>query len=511
MNDHQPVSFPDWKAVLARSDLSPVVQAAHTREILTLLHQCKKSHAPVTVAFIKQWLAGPRLKVSRPGLPAGTDQAREALRWFYRNAPKGGSPDEDRPAGCGPSSGGPKPSPAGTVATASDSADGKAVERPVVSGGERVRDTAKPAGPTRSNSGSYKQRPPWRPMEPRPAAQDLGGPDWEQVLVRTLRLRGHLSRTEDTYRAWAKRFARFIEPRSPFAASGEEVAAFLTDLAVRHRASPSSQRQALNALVFFMQEALGRELGEMDFKRAYPRERVPTVLSCEECQRIFRQMEGTTRLMAELMYGSGLRLMELLRLRVHHLDLARGQLTVRSGKRDKDRITVIPQFLHTVLSRQLERLRTLHAADRAAGLPGVWLPEGLAQKYQRAGERWEWQWFFPSREASLDSTTGITRRHHTSDGAFQNAVRQAAAKARINKRVTPHVFRHSFATHLLESGTDIRTVQELMGHDSVETTQIYLHCLQKPGLGVKSPFDQLGQWAPLPDPNPPPASQSSIK
>jgi integrase len=146
--------------------------------------------------------------------------------------------------------------------------------------------------------------------------------------------------------------------------------------------------------------------------------------------------------MAELMYGSGIRLMELLRLRVHHLDLDRGQLTVRSGKRDKDRITIIPQSLNAALTRQFERLRLLHGEDIKAGLPGVWLPEGLAKKYQRAGERWEWQWFFPSREAGLDSTTGITRRHHTSDNAFQNAVRKAAARAGINKRVTPHVFRH---------------------------------------------------------------------
>jgi len=335
-------------------------------------------------------------------------------------------------------------------------------------------------------------------MEPRPASQDMGGPDWERALVGTIRLQGLLSRTEDTYRSWARRFAAFIAPRSPYAATAEEVGAFLTDLAVRSRASPSSQRQALNALVFFMEKSLGRALGELDFKRAYPKLRVPIVLSPEECQRVFNQMEGTTRLMAELMYGSGVRLMELLRLRVQHLDLDRGQLTVRSGKRDKDRITMIPQSLNNVLSRQFERLRLLHAEDVKAGLPGVWLPEGLAKKYQRAGERWEWQWFFPSREASLDSTTGITRRHHTSDGAFQNAVRKAAARAGINKRVTPHVFRHSFATHLLESGTDLRTVQELMGHDSIETTQIYLHCMRKPGLGVKSPFDQLGQWTPPP-------------
>ena len=333
-------------------------------------------------------------------------------------------------------------------------------------------------------------------MEPGSAAEDLGGPDWEQKLVETIRLHGLLWRTEDTYRSWARRFARFIAPKSPYAAAAEEVGAFLTDLATENRASPSSQRQALNALVFLMEKALSRQLGELDFKRAYPKTRVPIVLTPEECQRVFDQLEGTTRLMAELMYGSGVRLMELLRLRVHHLDLERGQLTVRSGKRDKDRITIIPQSLNAVLTRQFERLRLLHDEDVKAGLPGVWLPEGLAKKYRRAGERWEWQWFFPSREASRDPATGIIRRHHTTDTAFQNAVRKAAARAGINKRVTPHVFRHSFATHLLESGADIRTVQELMGHDSLETTQIYLHCMRKPGLGVKSPFDQLGQWSP---------------
>lgn len=474
MHPHQPVSFPGWKSALALSNLSPVVKSSHTRTILTFLHHCKKTHAPVTVALIKQWLEGHESAADGP--------AHLALRWFYRSAPKADSDSgitaERSPRPANERDGGQGSRPSGRAQAGEPSGLGT-------------------SGST-SRSGSYNQRPPWRPMEPRPASQDMGGPDWERALVGTIRLQGLLSRTEDTYRSWARRFAAFIAPRSPYAATAEEVGAFLTDLAVRSRASPSSQRQALNALVFFMEKSLGRALGELDFKRAYPKLRVPIVLSPEECQRVFNQMEGTTRLMAELMYGSGVRLMELLRLRVQHLDLDRGQLTVRSGKRDKDRITMIPQSLNNVLSRQFERLRLLHAEDVKAGLPGVWLPEGLAKKYQRAGERWEWQWFFPSREASLDSTTGITRRHHTSDGAFQNAVRKAAARAGINKRVTPHVFRHSFATHLLESGTDLRTVQELMGHDSIETTQIYLHCMRKPGLGVKSPFDQLGQWTPPP-------------
>jgi integron integrase len=271
------------------------------------------------------------------------------------------------------------------------------------------------------------------------------------------------------------------------------VGAFLNELAVGQRASAATQKQALNALVFLMQEGLKRELGKIEFQRARPRERMPVVLTCEECGRLFGQLNGTTRLMTELAYGAGLRLMELLRLRVHHLDLDRGQLKVYGGKGDKDRITVLPGSLVAQLREHLGRLRVLYTEDRAAKLPGVWLPEGLARKYSRSGESWEWQWLFPSRETSVDPDSGVRRRHHLSDTPFQEAIRKAASQAGINKRVTPHVLRHSFATHLLESGTDIRTVQELLGHESVETTQIYLHVMQKPGLGVRSPLDAMGR------------------
>ena len=264
---------------------------------------------------------------------------------------------------------------------------------------------------------------------------------------------------------------------------------WLTDLAVRQQVSPSTQKQALNALVFFLQEGLAHQLGEIRFTYARERRRVPTVLSRAECGRLFTALSGTTRLMAELMYGSGLRLMELLRLRVQDLDLERRHLLVHAGKGDKDRSTVVPERLVEELRGHLERLRRLHEEDRQAGLPGVWLPEGLARKYQRAGERWEWQWLFPSRETSVDSRSGVRRRHHAVDSTFQNAVRRGAEAAKIDKRVSPHVLRHSFATHLLEAGADIRTVQELLGHESVETTQIYTHVMQKPGIGVRSPLD----------------------
>jgi integron integrase len=191
------------------------------------------------------------------------------------------------------------------------------------------------------------------------------------------------------------------------------------------------------------------------------------------------------------MYGSGARLLELLRLRVKDVDLERRQLVIRAGKGGKDRVTVLPKVLLEPLQQHRERLRLLHAEDQAAGVPGVWLPEGLDRKYPNAGRTWEWQWFFPSRERSIDPQTGLRRRHHVSDAAFQNAIRKASRRAQLNKNVTPHVLRHSFATHLIEGGADIRTVQDLLGHKDVATTQIYTHVMQKPGLGVNSPMDQL--------------------
>lgn len=424
----EPISFPDWNAALSRSTLSAAAQQGHRRQILTFLRFCKQAHTPATVEVIRHYLAG---------LPESEgDSARIALRWFFRASQK---------------------SPAMTSGPPEVSA------KPVV-----------------------------RAQNAPVAATDLGGAEWERDLIAAVRRKGFLWRTEQTYRQWAARFSRFLAPRSPYAADGADVAAFLSQLAVQFRASRSTQQQALNALVFFMEEALKRELGELDFKRARRRKKIPTVLTTGECQRMFAQMKDTHRLMAELMYGSGLRLMELLRLRVHHLDLERRQVQVYSGKGDKDRLTVLSEGLIKPLQSHLSRLRQLHQSDRAAGLSGVWLPEGLARKYAKAGESWEWQWLFPSREASEDPATGIRRRHHVLEGTFQNMIRLAARAAGIDKRVTPHVLRHSFATHLLESGTDIRTVQDLLGHESVETTQIYTHVMVKPGLGVRSPLDLLG-------------------
>jgi len=331
---------------------------------------------------------------------------------------------------------------------------------------------------------------------PPPAATDLGGPEWERQLIRELRTRHYQWRTEQAYRMWGSRFANWLAAqrrgRSVLEAEEVDVRDYLSDLATRQRVAVATQRQALNALVFLVREALGRALADFgQFARGRQFRRVPVVLSRVECQRLFAALEGTSRLMAELMYGSGLRVMELLRLRIKDVDLERRQLGVRGGKGDKDRVTMIPELLVERLLVHRERLHRLFAEDREAEAPGVWLPEGLERKYPQAGKAWEWQWFFPSRQWLRDPRSGVRRRHHVLDATLQHAVRRAAHKAQLNKRVTPHVLRHSFATHLLESGTDIRTVQNLLGHKDVMTTQIYTHVMQKPGLGVKSPLDHF--------------------
>jgi integron integrase len=270
----------------------------------------------------------------------------------------------------------------------------------------------------------------------------------------------------------------------------EALRGFLSHLAVEERVAGATQRQALNACVFFMREALGVEPGDLgEFERPARRRNVPSVLSRDECRRLFDALEGTMRLMAELAYGAGMRLNELLRLRVKDVDLERLQLAVRAGKGNKDRLTMVPRSLEGRLKEHRERLRRLHAEDRGKGLPGVYLPEALERKWPKAGEKFEWFWFFPSRNLMKDPRSGIVRRHHVRDDRFQKAIRDAAKGAGLDKRVTPHTLRHSFATHLLEGGTGIRDVQDLLGHADISTTQIYLHTAKQTGVGIRSPLD----------------------
>ena len=306
-----------------------------------------------------------------------------------------------------------------------------------------------------------------------------------------MRVRRMARRTVETYLGWMRRYLRWARDRGKPVAAMESVEGFLTWLALERLVSAATQNQALSALLYLTSKVLGAEVEGLDAMRAQRRRHLPVVLSREETRRLLAATEGTTGLMLALLYGTGLRLMECVRLRVKDVDFDRNVVMVRDGKGGKDRQVMLPRSLRTRLEAHRERLRVLWEADRAAGLPGVWLPEALAVKYPQAGMEFAWQWFFPSKQVSTDPETGVQRRHHLHDNALGLAMRAACGRAGIAKKAGCHTLRHSFATHLLEAGTDIRTVQQLLGHKSVETTQIYTHVMEGGGTGTRSPLDGL--------------------
>jgi integron integrase len=303
----------------------------------------------------------------------------------------------------------------------------------------------------------------------------------------------HLSRrTEDAYWAWIRRFILFHDKRHPDEMGSLEVVAFLSDLAVRRRVGASTQNQALAAILFLYRAVLGRELEGLGTAVRAPRPpSLPVVLAREEVRAVLAQLGGTYRLVATLLYGGGLRLLEALRLRVKDVDFARRQLLIREGKGNRDRGAPLPRVAETPLRRHIERVARLHRDDLAQGVWGAPLPGGLAQKYPNAPREWAWQWVFPATRIGVDPATGRRFRHHLHESAVQRAVKQAVAAAGISKRASCHTFRHSFATHLLEDGADVRTVQELLGHRELRTTMIYTHVLEQGPLGVRSPADKL--------------------
>ncbi len=279
--------------------------------------------------------------------------------------------------------------------------------------------------------------------------------------------------------------------RHPAELGDEEINAFLTHLAVTEHVSASTQTQALSALLFLYRQVLGREVGELDLVRANKPRHLPVVLTREEVRRLLAGLEGDPRLVAALLYGSGLRLMEALRLRVCDLEPGRGELLVRSGKGGRDRVTMLPRSLQPALEAQLARGRALHERDLAAGWGRVELPGALARKYPKAPWEWRWQWVFPQQRRWRNRENGEEGRHHIHETIVQRAVTAAVRRAEIDKHATCHTLRHSFATHLLEGGYDIRTIQELLGHKDVRTTMIYAHVLNRGGQGVRSPIDDL--------------------
>jgi len=446
---NKPVSFPKWAEALASApDVVPERRDAFRHAIMGYLHYLKGLHARASLASAKAYFDAER--------EAGRDreEEREAVRWFFRAAKRLGM---------------------------SNIQHGMSNDE----GGE--------GGTRNAEHSSLNAQIEEVPTAVEPEKVDLGETPWERKLVEKLRVGHYQWRTETSYREWARRFCAWLGTRTLEEAGDEDIKRFLTELAVKQRLSASTQRQALNAVVYLFREVVGCEPGDFSgFEVSRRPVRVPTVLTVAECRALFASMPGTARLMAQLMYGAGLRLMELLRLRVQDVELERGIVTVRGGKGGKDRVTVLPEALKVPLAGHLERLRGLFEQDRSAGLAGVWLPPPVENKMPKVGQTWIWQWLFPSRETAVDPRTGVRRRHHVQDSAFQSAVRKAAVEARIDKRVTPHTLRHSFATHLLQAGHDIRTVQELLGHADVETTMIYTHVLNKPGVSVHSPLDQLG-------------------
>lgn len=320
-------------------------------------------------------------------------------------------------------------------------------------------------------------------------------------------------RTEEAYVYWVRFFIRWHGLRHPLDMGAPEVERFLTHLATVRRVSASTHKQALSALLYLYKEVLDKDLPWMqDLARPVTRQRIPTVLTVAETQRLLLCMSGVTGLLAHLLYGTGLRLMEGLRLRVKDICFERNIIIVREGKGAKDRVVMLPRVVIPALRAQLQYSRSLWAADRAAGHPGVELPNALHAKYPKAGETWAWHWVFPAPALSMDPRSGVERRHHLYEQRIQRALKNAAKQAGIAKPVSVHTLRHSFATHLLQTGTDIRTVQELLGHSDVSTTMIYTHVLKIAAGGTASPLDA---WAhsnqnAVPDFSTPKAPESSL-
>jgi len=313
----------------------------------------------------------------------------------------------------------------------------------------------------------------------------------EEKMRNALRLRHRSLSTEKTYLIWLRSFRSFVGEKQPDQLGGRDLQDFLSHLAVEKKVSSSTQNQALNAIVFLYRYVLDKNIDqELSAVRAKQRRHLPVVLTIKEIHCIFNQLSGISKLMAMVIYGGGLRLQECLQMRIKDIDIEQNILIVRSGKGDKDRRTVLPEALKDDLIKHLSEIRSVYDQDRREGIAGVWLPGALEKKYPNAGKEWGWFWLFPSKSLSIDPRSNIVRRHHVHPASLQKAFKVAVGKAGITKQASVHTLRHSFATHLLETGYDIRTIQELLGHQNLQTTMIYTHVATKNILGVRSPLDK---------------------
>ena len=342
-----------------------------------------------------------------------------------------------------------------------------------------------------ANSGLILSNSPSR--YPRIVQPDAGQkPKLLDRLREALRSRHYSRRTEETYCHWVRRYCYFHNLRHPAEMAEPEINAYLTHLAVKEKVSASTQNQALSALLFLYRYVLDRKIGDLgEVIRARKPRHLPAVMTREETKAVLSRLKGDKWLMASLMYGAGLRLMECLRLRIQDVDFARNEITVRDGKGAKDRVTMLPVSLKTPLQKHLETAKEIHKKDLTDGWGRVQMPYALDRKYPNASADWRWQWVFPQESRWRNRETGEQGRHHVHESIVQKAVKEAVAKAGLVKHVSCHTFRHSFATHLLQDGYDIRTIQELLGHKDVSTTMIYTHVLNRGGQGVRSPADSL--------------------
>jgi len=344
-----------------------------------------------------------------------------------------------------------------------------------------------------------KQQVPFAELKHKPYGIDPAEPPAVQELRRCLRTQHYSHKTEKAYTGWVRRFLRAFAAETVADVQNLDESAirdFLSDLAVQRNVAASTQNQAACALLFLFQNVLGREIGYIDSARARNPERLPVVLSEPDVSRLLSQLGGRDLLIAQLLYGAGLRLMECLRLRVKDICFDQRQLFVRQGKGAKDRVTVLPTMASPELKTQIQIARQQHEQDTALGFGEVWLPDALARKWPQAPREVAWQFVFPAARLSVDPRSGTVRRHHLSESVFSRALKRAQRQAGLEKRVTAHTLRHSFATHLMQRGSDIRTVQQLLGHRDVSTTMIYTHVLNTPGLSVTSPLDVVASTPP---------------
>lgn len=459
------VQFANWNEVLESAALPDAAKKSYRITIRWYLSYCHQQHCPACFDSARAFMAAAMQQKS--GMDDWVyERWREGIRWFFRNGQQVAEVEEaaeDYYA--------PLPTPAEPTHSPTHS--------PIHS------PTHSPAGSVEVASGAIKTM-----------RLQRAEPEWRLQLLTVLRRRHMSYRTETTYVGWVLRFARFLGTDDLRAVKVNAINAYMDYLARDQRVAASTQRQALNALVFLYREVFGQDLGDFaEYRKAYGRKRVAVVLSQAELQTTFAQLKSPYNLMAQLQYGAGLRVSELCRLRVKDLDFDRCILTVRGGKGDEDRVAQLPKVLHVALRQQMEFSRKLYQLDRKQGLAGVSLSESLARKYPNAGTSWPWQWLWPMRGISSDPRApAVQRRHHILDRAYQRALHRAVTAAGITKRVTSHALRHSYATHLLENGNNVRAVQELLGHKNLETTRRYLHLsTQSDARVVTSPLELLAQ------------------